>query len=157
MELDTHSLPVVSRLLTPPPPYLPSPVKGITDCIDVRIYRKPQRTKGDTFAVAEYRNAKSATGSNNNKKKKKTAAAATDQDGDSTVIVAGELLPGSMEDHVEHWYSFFDVVQSYPRWFRYWVAVHRRIGWRCKVERSLLNVMDARLLGFVTIRISGFA
>lgn len=125
----------------------------IDDKIEIRLYKKPQFT-GQGYAVAEYRSASSEEEKERRKRKGNQQDVVDD---DFIVIMAGELLGRDGErDVVENWVKFFDVVQKSSLWLRYCWSVHKRIGWKTKLERSLLNMVDGRVLGFVTISISNF-
>lgn len=127
--------------------------EGILNSIEIRIMKKPS-IAGNGYLVAEYRDA-----SQKSKKVADQAASNETSDSDFTIILAEELLPGEFgrdKDNVENWKKFFDVVRGYSLWWRYSMAVHRRIGWKVKIDRSVLNVVDSRVLGFVTIKISNY-
>ena len=114
--------------------------EGIYKQLEWRVYRKPVRN-ASSITVAEYRDAL----------KKGT------KDGDEfTVISVGELLGPGDVDTIEHWANFSKVLQSYTMWLRYCWAVHKRIGWRVSLKRSVLNIVDSRVLGHLTVTISNF-
>lgn len=74
-------------------------------------------------------------------------------------IIAGELIPGEIgadRDNVATWREFFDIVSQFSFWWRYVLAFHGLFGWRACVNRSVLNVVDSKVLGFVSITISKF-
>lgn len=127
--------------------------EGVNEKIEVRFYKKPYSLPNGSYAVAEYRNAMKPKTSKPEKKD-------GEQDNDYVVLLAEELMPGDCgieQDNVENWKEFFGIVQSWHRWLRYCMAVHKRIGWKTNIEKkSFLNMVDSRILGFVTVTIANF-
>ncbi|KAI3639253.1 hypothetical protein MIR68_002783 [Amoeboaphelidium protococcarum] len=136
--------------------------EGIDEKIEIRIYKKPQNI-GSGMAVAEYRDGRDAK-----EKGQKTTNIQNlvDNNDDFSILLSNELTLRSINqqtpdgykalDCADNWKQFYDVVQKFSLWFRFCLAVHKRIGWKCVLDRSMLNGMDSRFLGFVTIKISKF-
>lgn len=131
--------------------------------VEIRIHKKPISLGNGMYAFAEYRDGskkhkdpstgKAIQQSNKNPNDSSTA------DDDFVMVAVGELLPGEggkERDNIESWKKWFDVVQKWTLWWRFCMAIHKRIGWGCKIDRSALNVIDSRVLGYVTIKISNF-
>ena len=129
----------------------------IDEKVEIRIYKKPQKVEGG-YIVAEYRSAAEKEEKDRKKKQSKDMAAskAENLSEDFTVVVAGELVADPEIDHVTNWVQYHTVVQKWSLWWRYCLAVHKRIGWKVNLERSLLNVVDSRVLGFVTVVIDSY-
>ena len=142
--------------------------EGVDSQLEVRFYKKPIALAGGKYAVAEYRNGDKPVQKVVLKGKKDPKDTSTGSNGASlseenekefVVLTAGELLPGEAgmdRDSVENWMKFFDVVSSLGMWWRYCMAAHKRLGWGVKFDRSFLNIIDSRVLGFVTVKISNF-
>lgn len=132
--------------------------EGADNRVELRVFKKPASAGNGNYAVAEYRNIAHEIERPNASEKKGPTGEQT-SDNEYSIVLAGDLIAGeegSMRDNVENWRSFFGVVKSVGLWWRYCLAVHKRIGWRVKLDRSLLNVIDGRVLGYVTINISNF-
>ena len=133
--------------------------EGVDSEIEIRLYKKPVALVGGRFAVAEYRDSSKdkLKAKEKAKKKKDMAKAESTSDDDFAVIATEDLLPGDLDrDNVENWKQFFEVVKSMSMWWRFCLAVHKRIGWGVKLDRSVLNMIDGRVLGYNTIRVSNF-
>ena len=133
---------------------------NIDEKVELRIYKKPQKLPDGQYAVAEYRDISPSLMKERRKKLAKTDQANSKNEtlaDDFVVIVAGELLDDEEADCVANWVRFHDVVKNWRMWWKYCVAVHKRIGWKVNLERSMLNMMDSRVFGFVTVTVEKFA
>ncbi|KAI3662102.1 hypothetical protein MP638_005550 [Amoeboaphelidium occidentale] len=126
--------------------------ENILDEIEIRIYKKPL-VVGNNVYVLEYKDGSKKDDKKPKKDPKLNSEAA---DSDFVVVTVGEMIADDEKDNIENWKQFFDVVRSWSLWWRYCMAIHRRIGWKVGLDRSFLNVIDARVLGFVTIKIKNF-
>jgi hypothetical protein len=132
--------------------------EGADNKVELRVFKKPASAGNGNYAVAEYRSIAFEVEKPNASEKKGPTGEQT-SDSDFSILLAGDLLAGEegeLRDNVDNWRSFFGVVKSFSLWWRYCLAVHRRIGWKVKLDRSLLNVIDGRVLGYVTVNISNF-
>lgn len=134
--------------------------EGVDHELEIRLYKKPLALTNGKYAVAEYRDSSKdkLKLKEKEKSKKDMAKAENTSDDDFQVVATEELLPGDPEkDSVDNWKQFFEVVKSMSKWWRLCLAVHKRIGWSVKLERSsVLNMIDGRVLGYNTIKIRNF-
>lgn len=131
---------------------------GAHDKIELRIYKKPANLGNGNWAVAEFRDVKTKADKKAVKKSGPSSAAPQDASSEAefVIITSGELLADAEKDTVENWRQFAGVVSSLSMWWRYTMALHKRVGWKVNLDRHILNVVDSRLLGYVTVSISNF-
>jgi hypothetical protein len=128
--------------------------QGIYESIELRIHKKPIQLDSKRCRVAylEYRNGQPTP-----LNAKTSSTSSCESDDDFKVVPVGDVFPGVPEkDDAAYWKQWFDVVLSLGKWWRFCFAVHKRIGWKPRLDRSFLNIVDSRVLGYVTVRVSGF-